>query len=78
MNKRVLDLFGEVCPSPLLRTQEVFRQLEPDTQLIVETDFARAVRNISHWCGREGLHCRIEDMPHGAWRVLIQRSPFPD
>jgi TusA-related sulfurtransferase len=78
MKIEVLDLLGEVCPSPLLRTQEVFQRLEPDTQLVVETDFARAVRNISHWCGREGLYCRIEDLPRGLWRILIQRAPFAD
>lgn len=77
--KRVeLDLFGEVCPSPLLRTRDVFAQLGPDTQLVVKTDFARAVRNISHWCGREGLYCRIQDLPRGAWCVVIQRAPFSD
>ncbi|HEY3369163.1 MAG TPA: sulfurtransferase TusA family protein [Symbiobacteriaceae bacterium] len=78
INTYVLDLVGEVCPSPLLRTQDIFTQLRAETQLVVETDFARAVRNISHWCGREGFHCRIEDLPRGTWRIIIQRSPFAD
>lgn len=78
MNTHVLDLVGEVCPTPLLKTQVAFEKLAVDTQLVVETDFARAVRNISHWCGREGLQCRIVQLPRGMWRILIQREPFAD
>lgn len=73
MTRRSLDLFGEVCPVPLWRTQEALAELPPQSELEVETDFARAVRNITQWCARQGYPYKISEQRDGTWRILIRK-----
>ncbi|MFZ5827887.1 MAG: sulfurtransferase TusA family protein [Bacillota bacterium] len=72
MKRRLLCLVGEVCPVPLMRAEEALRELQPGEELVIETDYARAVRNLSHWSHRRGLSCEIEPLPHGLWRVTLR------
>lgn len=72
MRRRLLCLVGEVCPVPLMRAEEALREVEAGGELVIETDFARAVRNIAHWCHRKGLSCEIEALPGGLWRITIR------
>lgn len=73
VTRQVLDLLGEVCPVPLLRTQEAVAQLAPGAELVVETDFARAVRNITQWCARNQYPYQVQSLRGGIWRVVITR-----
>lgn len=70
----VLDLLGEVCPVPLLRVREAVEHLSPGESVVVETDFPRAVRNISQWCMREGHGCQIDGLASGTWQVTVTRK----
>lgn len=69
-----LSVVGEVCPVPLLRTQEALAGMGPGETLTVETDFARSVRNIIDWCRRQGLPYRLEEQGGGLWRVIIYQK----
>ncbi len=73
MTRRRLNLFGEVCPVPLWRTQEALAELSPQSELEVATDFARSVRNITQWCARQGYSYEIGEQRDGTWRVLIRK-----
>lgn len=74
MIRHKLDLMGEVCPSPLVRTRDVLAQLPTGETLVIECDYARSVRNISHWAFKEGLDCRVDALRGGAWRITITKS----
>jgi len=74
MKPRTLDLTGEVCPVPLMRTQETMDQLPPGAELVIETDYARSVRNISQWCWRQGLGCEIRERRDGTWQVTVRKT----
>lgn len=69
-----LDLLGEVCPVPLLRTQERVARLAPGEALRVQTDFARSVRNIIDWCNREGHTYTLREPAPGVWELEIRRA----
>lgn len=73
MSIRTLDMVGEVCPVPLLKTQEVFSTLPAGDALVVETDFARSVRNITQWCARLGLMYDVRDVEDGVWQIAIKK-----
>jgi TusA-related sulfurtransferase len=45
MNSVLLDLCGEVCPSPRLHAQAALQQFGPDSRLVVETDLARCAQH---------------------------------
>lgn len=72
MNRHVLDVVGEVCPVPLWRTREALDRLPPGSELVVETDYARSARNITEWCWRQGVRCRVESAG-GIWRVVVTK-----
>lgn len=68
-----LDLLGEVCPVPLMRTQQAVSQMASGARLTLETDFARAVRNISQWCSREAHLYEVTEMKPSVWRIEIRK-----
>ncbi len=68
-----LDLSGEVCPIPLLRTQQKFQQLLTGDTLVVETDFSRSVRNIMEWAEKNGLKFAVENLEDGVWQVCLTK-----
>lgn len=74
MGKSVLDLVGEVCPTPLLRTQEALERLAPGCELIVETDYPRALTTITQWCFRHGYPYEFLDRTKGIYRMRIRKE----
>lgn len=73
MSSLTIDMLGEICPVPLLKTQEAFTLLPPGGTLVVETDFARSVRNITQWCARSGLTYTVKDVAEGVWQIAITK-----
>ncbi|HWI64137.1 MAG TPA: sulfurtransferase TusA family protein [Symbiobacteriaceae bacterium] len=72
VSRPVLDLIGEVCPVPLMRTAEAVAALPSGSELLVETDYPRALTNITQWCFRHGYTYEILDYRRGVYRVIIQ------
>lgn len=77
MSRTVLDLIGDVCPVPLMRTSEAMARLSAGSELLVETDYPRALTNITQWCFRHGHPYEILDYRRGIYRVIIQKSDPP-
>ncbi len=74
MEQHFLELLGEVCPVPLLRTQAKMATLKDGDTLVVETDFARAVRNIMNWSQKCQYPFEITEMDRGIWQIKIRKS----
>jgi TusA-related sulfurtransferase len=70
VNTRSLNVLGEICPVPLMRTQEAVAQLAPGDELVVEVDFVRSVRNIMQWCTRHHYSYKLDDLGP-LWRITI-------
>jgi TusA-related sulfurtransferase len=68
-----LDVLGEVCPIPLLRTQQKFQLLLTGDTLVVETDFSRSVRNIMEWAEKNNLKFAVENLEDGVWQVCLTK-----
>lgn len=73
MNVTVLDVLGDVCPVPLMKSKAAVGQLPHGHELLVLTDFPRAVRNITTWCNREGHSYEIEELASGSWQIRIRK-----
>jgi TusA-related sulfurtransferase len=74
VKQRTLDLVGEVCPVPLMRTSEEVGRLPPGSQLTVETDYPRALTTITQWCFRHGYPYEVLDYRRGIYRVVIRKE----
>lgn len=73
MAEHFLDLLGYVCPVPLLKAQEKIRDMASGDVLVIETEHARAVRNILNWAWREGYPVDVNDEDRGLWRIRLEK-----
>lgn len=74
MARYVLDAIGEICPVPLLLVRRKMAELIPGDELVVITDFDRAVRNILDWADKEGHDILIVgEAEPGLWNVTLRK-----
>lgn len=69
-----LDAIGEVCPVPLMLVTRKMQELAPGDELMIRTDFSRAVRNILDWAARQGHEIvEVEEPEAGLWDISLRR-----
>lgn len=73
MAEKRLNILGEVCPIPLIRTQKELETLLPNDTLIVETDMGQTVRNILRWCENQGYCFEVDESDNGIWAISITK-----
>ncbi len=73
---RRLDVRGEICPYPMMKTVEALRQtpLEDAAVLEVLTDHPPALESIPLYVATMGYRCTIDDVGGGTWRIRITRA----
>ncbi len=70
----LLDVRGEICPYPMMKTVETLHKL-PDSEILeVLTDHPPALESIPFYTSRLGFHCAIEEDGPGQWRLRITRE----
>ena len=70
-----LDVRGEICPYPMMRTVSALKQLsEHEDALEVVTDHAPALDTIPTQAARLGYHTDIEETGASEWRLTITRA----
>jgi tRNA 2-thiouridine synthesizing protein A len=70
-----LDVRGEICPYPMMRTVSALKKLSSDdTALEVVTDHAPALETIPTQAARLGFRTEIEETGASEWRLLITRT----
>ncbi|MCL6553770.1 MAG: sulfurtransferase TusA family protein [Firmicutes bacterium] len=73
---RTLDVRGEICPYPMMRTVEVLRQMPLEEAAVLEvlTDHPPALESIPLYVSTMGYRCTIDDIGGGTWRIRITRA----
>lgn len=69
-----LDVRGESCPYPMLKTVEALKRLPADETLIVITDHAPALESIPTQAQRRGFGVKIEQVGNPEWRITLARE----
>ena len=70
-----LDVRGEICPYPMMRTVTALKKLAGDeAALEVVTDHAPALETIPTQAARLGFQTNIEETGASEWRLLITRT----
>ena len=69
-----LDVRGEICPYPMMRTVTALKKLsEADRSLEVVTDHAPALDTIPTQAARLGFRTDIEEAGGSEWRLVLTR-----
>ncbi|GIW10723.1 MAG: sulfurtransferase TusA family protein [Chloroflexi bacterium] len=68
-----LDVRGEMCPYPALKTQAALKQLRGE-QLTVLTDHPPALTTVPWEGAKAGFAATIEPIGAGEWRITLVRQ----
>jgi TusA-related sulfurtransferase len=70
-----LDVRGEICPYPMMRTVSALKKLAGDEQALeVVTDHAPALETIPTQAARLGFSTQIEETGGSEWRLVLTRN----
>ena len=79
MTPTKLDVRGEICPYPMMRTVSALKKLSGDERVLeVVTDHAPALETIPTQAARLGFHTDIEETGASEWRIMITRTEGED
>ncbi len=74
-----LDVRGEICPYPMMRTVSALKKLSSDERVLeVVTDHAPALETIPTQAARLGFRTDIQETGASEWRILITRNEAED
>ena len=72
---RALDVRGEICPYPMMRTVSALKRLSRDERVLeVVTDHPPALETIPTQAARLGFRTDIEETGASEWRLMITRD----
>ena len=75
MTPTKLDVRGEICPYPMMRTVSALKKLAGDERALeVVTDHAPALETIPTQAARLGFRTDIEETGSSEWRITITRT----
>jgi tRNA 2-thiouridine synthesizing protein A len=75
MSLKQLDVRGEICPYPMMKTVQALKKLGPnDPGLEVITDHAPALDTIPTQAVRLGYAVSIEETGSPEWRITLTRN----
>jgi tRNA 2-thiouridine synthesizing protein A len=70
-----LDVRGEICPYPMMRTVSALKKLSPDERMLeVVTDHAPALDTIPTQAARLGFETVVEEAGASEWRLVLTRK----
>jgi len=70
-----LDVRGEICPYPMMKTVQALKKLKADDLgLEVITDHAPALETIPTQAARLGYSANIEETGSPEWKITLTRN----
>jgi tRNA 2-thiouridine synthesizing protein A len=69
----LLDVRGEMCPYPAMKTREALKKLKAGDDLVVLTDHAPALNTIPWEGAKQGYDTEIEPLGNGEWRLTLRK-----
>ena len=71
---KTLDVRGEICPYPMMRTVSALKKLSADEKVLeVVTDHAPALDTIPTQAARLGFKTEVEEAGGSEWRLRLTR-----
>jgi tRNA 2-thiouridine synthesizing protein A len=71
---QTLDVRGEICPYPMMRTVSALKKLSAGERVLeVVTDHAPALDTIPTQAARLGFSTQVEEAGGSEWRILLTR-----
>jgi tRNA 2-thiouridine synthesizing protein A len=72
MNQHILDVRGQMCPIPVIRTQNKVKSLKNGDQLVVLCTDPGATSDIPAWCRIHGHEVVTTDQQENEIKITIK------
>jgi tRNA 2-thiouridine synthesizing protein A len=69
-----VDVRGEICPYPQVKTVAALKKLPPSDQLEVLTDHPPALETVPAQAARLGYVAEIEAVGTAEWRIVLRKG----
>ncbi|AFL98708.1 putative redox protein, regulator of disulfide bond formation [Desulfitobacterium dehalogenans ATCC 51507] len=69
-----LDIWGEMCPIPIIKTQRKLKEMACGDRLVLETDHSCTSRAIVLWAREHGHEIEESEVSNGIWRLEITKG----
>tara|TARA_B100000749_G_C18213341_1_gene376986 strand:+ start:387 stop:617 length:231 start_codon:yes stop_codon:yes gene_type:complete len=74
-NEETLDVRGEICPYPMLKTNKQLDEITPDIEILnVITDHPPSLMTIPPQAVKRGYVCDIEEISQGEWKLHLVKE----
>ena len=67
-----LDVCGEPCPIPLIRTEKAIQRMYAGQVLVVSTERAVAAKAVLEWCMKMEFPIKVQRGATGVWDLRIE------
>ena len=72
---QTLDVRGEICPYPMMRTVSALKKLPTDERTLeVVTDHAPTLETVPTQAARLGFKTAVEEVGGSEWRIVLTRD----
>jgi len=76
---KTLDVRGEICPYPMMRTVSALKKLHGDERALeVVTDHPPALQTIPTQAARLGFRTEVEEKSASEWLIVLTRIEGED
>jgi tRNA 2-thiouridine synthesizing protein A len=69
-----LDVRGEICPYPQVKTVAALKKLAPSDQLEVLTDHPPALETVPAQAARLGYAADVTEVGPAEWRIVLRKG----
>ncbi|HYF94559.1 MAG TPA: sulfurtransferase TusA family protein [Symbiobacteriaceae bacterium] len=73
MATHVLNVYGEMCPAPLIKAEAKIREMPPGDMLVMESDHSCTARLLREHLRKLPCRFRCETVADGIWQFVIER-----
>ncbi|WP_423792138.1 sulfurtransferase TusA family protein [Methanocaldococcus indicus] len=69
-----LDVSGDICPIPVLKTKKALEELNPGEELEVVGDYKPALENIKRFVESQGHEVVKAEETENGFRIIIRKK----
>lgn len=69
-----LDIWGEMCPIPVIKSQRKLKVMAIGDVLVLETEHSCTARGLAVWAQKEGYSISENEVAAGIWRLTITKT----
>lgn len=68
-----IEVWGEMCPIPMLKAEKKLKELAVGDTLVMETDHSCTARSMETWVKKHKQEVECREVDYGVWEIVITK-----